>query len=251
MKISIISDIHVTDKEDVSFSLLLSFLNEQKKQCPDTIILLGDIFDVMAGYHKSYFEKYEEIFSSCAELISQGITIYYFEGNHDMHLEKLVAKAAIKFNFDCTKFIVERKYKVISDNDNSLYFAHGDELEGDDTYLSYKNIIHSSALKLFADYILPYKILELVAGSASKKSRGLNYQKYSSEEEKEKIKLRYRNIAKEVERDEGCHFIFLGHSHYKDLYNSDGMTYGNCGYVSATRSYLFYDNGEVNFVTIK
>lgn len=251
MKISIISDVHVTDDKDESFHLLVRFLEQQKVVKPDVVVLLGDIFDVMSGYQRTYFRKYEQIFKLFSTLISRGVTFYYFEGNHDMHLGMLMKKAAVYFKFNSEKFIVERKFRILNDGDFHLYFAHGDELEDDQEYLAYKKFIHSKGLEVFANYILPYRVLQNVAGSASKKSRGLNYRKYSSQDEKDKIMWRFRTAAKNVGKEHKCNFVLLGHSHFKDLYREETVTYGNCGYVSASKEFLLYENGVLNFEIIK
>src|SRR5690606_2671583 len=92
MKISAISDVHVKDTNDKAHALLVDFFAHPLVQDSDYILLLGDIFDLMCGPHEEYLRKYQEIFSKMDELQKKGKKIFFFEGNHDVHLEKLFKK---------------------------------------------------------------------------------------------------------------------------------------------------------------
>lgn len=248
MKLSIVSDVHITTREDESFHLFLQFLEKQKKIMPDSIILLGDIFDAVAGDQKRYLIKYHEIFEKIAELVRLGIKFIYFEGNHDMHLTKLFERVSKYYSFDSDCFEVVKKFRIIRDHKHSIYLSHGDELEGGKGYLKYKKFIHGGGMNWIADHIIPFHLLEFVANRASKKSRGINYVKYSSEKEQEKIRLSFRSIAQEVSQRYSVSHVFLGHSHLQDLYKKDDFLYGNCGYFTSLKEFILYDNGEVSFI---
>ena len=250
MNISIISDVHLVPKRDEAYDYFIKFLTQQLSDHPDYIIFLGDIFDLVAGNHKQYLIDYEDIWQLISQLVHSGIKFIYFEGNHDLHLSNLLKRVAKKFEFNSCDIEVVRKYKIIYDGDFSLYLSHGDELEGSETYLKYKNFIHSKFMNFTANFLMPYFILDFFGRRASKKSRGLNYLKYSSEEEKERLKNRYREIAQKLNAQFSCSHILLGHSHYADLYHTDSWSYANCGYFSEEKQYISYLDGQLSFVEI-
>ena len=60
MKISTISDIHVTKEKNYDY--LLSFMNHKRVADSDIIIFLGDIFDLMVGNHQEYINDLKNSF---------------------------------------------------------------------------------------------------------------------------------------------------------------------------------------------
>src|SRR5690554_25996 len=92
MKIAAISDVHVKRPHDEADQLLLSFLNHPEVQSSDYIVFLGDIFDLMCGPHQEYADSYSHLFNVIAELKQKNKKIFYFEGNHDLHLSGLFKK---------------------------------------------------------------------------------------------------------------------------------------------------------------
>ena len=57
-----ISDVHIREKGDISCQLFLGFLNHEKTNRADVVVLLGDIFDLMVGPYTEYIEKFRSIF---------------------------------------------------------------------------------------------------------------------------------------------------------------------------------------------
>lgn len=239
MKIAAISDVHVKFPHDEADRLLISFLNHPQVQSADYVLLLGDIFDLMCGPHKQYLEKFDHIWKKIDELVKSGKKVFFFEGNHDVHLEKLFKK------YWPNQQVIARQEPVIEEIDGKVYyFSHGDEHEVDnESYQNYKKLILSGPLKFVANHIIPYQILHLIGERASKRSR----KKGSKLFDAEKVKNRFRSGVKKTTEGK-YHFVLGGHSHVEDVYEiSVDSIYINNGYALRTKTFILIDNHEIKF----
>lgn len=237
MKICFISDVHIKTSQDPIYKKLLEAIQSSDFENSDKLFFLGDIFDLMAGYHKEYLYEFSEFFEVVKRYLDQGKEVWFFEGNHDVHLQKLLNKAWGKLNFK-----VLQKPEILNHNGKRFYISHGDELDYTDvSYQRYKKFIFSKPLKYFANYIMPYSILEYIGRRASIKSRAEGKKKFNFEKNKQK----FRDLASEVE---GFDYIICGHTHIKDFFELNSETvYINLGWFPKDLSYLLYDNGSFEF----
>ncbi|MGE3608941.1 MAG: UDP-2,3-diacylglucosamine diphosphatase [Bacteriovoracaceae bacterium] len=239
MKISAISDVHVKYPHDEADRLLMSFLNHPEVQSSDYVLLLGDIFDLMCGPHRQYLEKFEHIWTSIDDLIRSGRKVFFFEGNHDVHLEKLFKK------YWPNGEVVAKQEPVIQEIEGKLYyFSHGDEHEIDNTsYQNYKRLILSGPLKFVANHLMPYQVLHMIGERASKRSR----KKGSKLFDAEKVKFRFRDGVSKT-TDGKFHFILGGHSHVQDLHHVGvDSIYINNGYALKTKTFILITDHQVSF----
>jgi len=228
MNIYTISDVHI--KPDGQNS------NEMKKflslpfQTNDSIYLLGDIFDLMIGPHQEYYTEYNWFFDKLKELLSLGIKIKYFEGNHDFHIERLFSEIGIK--------VYKEPFKKTF-NEQKILFCHGDEIElGNPSYKRYKQFITSKPLNYIANKLMPYRILNFIGVTASKKSRSRNKARYGNPQENLRIRDSFREAAEVASKVYGVEVVISGHSHFMDYFESDTVIYANNGYVPYTNSYI-------------
>lgn len=243
MKIAAISDVHIKSPHDEADKLLMSFLNHPKVQESDYILLLGDIFDLMVGPHKAYLTGYRHLFSKITELHKQGKKIYFFEGNHDVHLEKLFKKLwpqneVIITQEPVTELIDGKKY----------YFSHGDEHEVDNlSYHRYIKFIRSKPLKFVADHIMPYALLNFLGERASKMSRKKGSRTFNAEG----VRERFRSGVQVTTKGE-FDFVLGGHSHVQDEFRIPGAEsiYLNNGYALKTGTFILIDNHQPQFVSL-
>ncbi|WP_084703645.1 UDP-2,3-diacylglucosamine diphosphatase [Bacteriovorax sp. Seq25_V] len=228
MNIYTISDVHIKpDGQNVD--IMKKFLALPFEQ-NDSIYLLGDIFDLMIGPHNEYYKEYDWFFGRIKELLSQGIKVKYFEGNHDFHVEKLFQNVGVK---------VYKAPLKKSFHDKKILFCHGDEIEiGNPTYKKYKNFITSKPLNFIANKIMPYSLLNFIGVNASKKSRKRNKSRYGNPQENLKIRDSFRDAAEIASKEYGVEVVICGHSHYMDYFESDTLIYANNGYVPYTQSYI-------------
>lgn len=243
MKIAAISDVHVKKPDDEAFHLLLSFFGHPQVKTADYVLFLGDIFDLMVGPHDSYLKLFHEIFSSMDELQKAGKKVLFFEGNHDVHLEKLFKKI---WKHD---EIVVRQEPLICDIDGmSYYFSHGDEHEIDNlSYQRYIRFIRSWPLKIVADYLMPLSILDFIGERASKLSRKKGSRKFDAEE----VKWRFRQGVSQKTHGR-FDFVLGGHSHVQDLYQlpKSKSCYINNGYALQTKTFVFIEEHRPQFIPL-
>ncbi len=240
MRITAISDVHVKTPHDDADRLLCRFLDHELVQGSQYVALLGDIFDLMCGPHEEYLHLYPHIFSRIDKLVQKGIKVYFFEGNHDVHLEKLFKK---KWK---NNEVILSQYAIIEKIDGKTYYlSHGDEHEVDNiSYQKYKNLILTSPLKFVANHIMPYWLLNFIGERASKVSR----KKGSKIFNQELVRDRFRNGV--IATTKGQYdFVLGGHSHVKDLFISESpaFVYINNGYALREKTFIMIDNHQISF----
>jgi UDP-2,3-diacylglucosamine hydrolase len=244
MKISAISDVHVKSPGDEADKLLMEFLNHPLVKESEYVVLLGDIFDLMCGPHDEYLELYPHFFEKLTQLQQNGSKVLFFEGNHDVHLEKLFKKV---WKNDEVRITQEPVVEII--DGKKFYFSHGDEHEIDNhSYHRYIKFIRSAPLKFVADYLMPFAVLNFFGERASKASRKNGYKKFDAEAVREK----FRSGVK-VNCKNDFDFILGGHSHVKDEYHLAGSktVYMNNGYALASKTFIFIENNYPQFIELR
>jgi UDP-2,3-diacylglucosamine hydrolase len=252
VKISIISDVHVKHEDDQAMHLLLSFLRNPDVESSDAIFLLGDIFDLMIGPHSQYFSRFTSYFQEVKKLLEMNKKIYYIEGNHDFHIQKLYKKF-----FDVHKNLNKENFKMASeftilDQGKRIYLSHGDNIEIENfNYRLFKGFVTSPPLSYYANNLMPYFLITLVGEKSSAASRKRNNARYSKESDLAPVKDKFRRSV-ELFNKKAPHEIFVcGHSHVKDYYISDkGFEYINNGYAQHSKTYISIENGHVGFKEI-
>jgi UDP-2,3-diacylglucosamine hydrolase len=239
MKVVAISDVHVKTPHDDADHLLCHFLTNPIVTSADYVVLLGDIFDLMCGPHKEYLADFGHIFDLLDLLLKQGKNVLFFEGNHDVHLEKL-----FKLRWPKNELIISQ-IPIVEKIDNKMYyFSHGDEHEVKNvSYQRYKSFILSRPLKFVADYLMPYSVLNYVGQNASKRSRKRGSKSYNEDV----IKQSFREGVT-ITTSGKFDFVLGGHSHVKDVFAvNENSTYLNNGYALKSKTFLLIDNHQVSF----
>ncbi len=243
MKIAAISDVHIKSAHDEADDLLTAFLNHPEVQTSDYILLLGDIFDLMCGPHEEYLVAYSHIFALLTNLQNEGKKVYFFEGNHDVHLEKLFKKL---WPHDEVRVTQD---PIIEEIDgHQYYFSHGDEHEVDNlSYHRYIKFIRSKPLKFVAENLIPYVVLNFFGERASKISRKKGSRTFNIEQ----VRERFRHGVG-VTTQGRFDFVLGGHSHVQDEYKIPGSksVYLNNGYALKTRTFILIDNHQSKFIPL-
>lgn len=252
MSLSVISDIHVKDSNDSGYTLLLKFLDHPKVLESKSIYFLGDIFDLMVGSHKEHLEKYPLFFEKVLAFLTAGKEVYFFEGNHDFHLNKVLDKLLLgkekpKGNFHYIKGSLIKNYWG-----KKYYFSHGDDLEiGNWSYKIYKKIVRNPFSNLLANYVVPYKLVDDFGRKASAKSRKSNEKYFLDEEKIQLVKDSFREGAKILLKKKALNFIICGHSHIKDNYSvSSSCKYINNGFIKNEETFLFIEENHPSFLSL-
>jgi UDP-2,3-diacylglucosamine hydrolase len=240
--ISAISDVHVKLPGDEPYKLFMKFIKNPIVKSSQKVVLLGDIFDLLIGGDKKFISDYQDLFNEIKSLLREGKEIYYIEGNHDFHIERL-----LKETFPEDNFFFSREKIQLEHDGVIISFCHGDDIEIENaSYKRYYSFMRSDAMKFLAERVVPFSISKAVGVWASARSRKKNIEKY--EEQKDLIKLKFRKSAEEYFKQSPSDIIVCGHSHIKDLYESKlGFTYINNGYFPKEQSFIYIKEGSALF----
>ena len=248
--IAIISDIHVKSAQDKAYNLLMSFLGHELVKSSRALYLLGDIFDCMAGRQREYIDIYRDYFECIGKHLKAGREIYYFQGNHDVHVELNYRDYFKQNNIDDHLFFYHNRPLVQQIWGKTFLFAHGDEIElGNWKHKVYRFVTTGSAAKFFVENIIRHKVIHYFAEWASKKSRKRN-QRYDSNLVQEK----FRKIAM-VQAAKGYDYVICGHSHIKDDYTycrkeGGDLTYLNNGFPLESNCFIHLSKDQHSFVKL-
>lgn len=243
MKISAISDVHVKAPGDPADILLNKFLDHPEVRSSQHVLLLGDIFDLMTGQHEEYLRDYGHIFRKMDDLVKSGIQVHFFEGNHDVNLQKLFRK------FWPGQEVTSELMPEIQEWDGkTYYFSHGDEHEiHNQSYQRYKRFINSCPLQFVANYLMPYALLKFVGERASVRSR----KKGSKQFNEESVREKFREGVSKVTGGK-YNFVLGGHSHVKDEFVLLGgnSLYLNNGYALRSKTFILINQHKHSFVPL-
>lgn len=247
-----VSDVHIKEEGDKAAVLFHQFLKHPLTQSSQIIFLLGDIFDLLVGSHKEYIEKFPQTFEALRELLESGKTIYQFEGNHDFHFENLISRLKEDWKIGNDSWIYQTEPKEFQFEGKRFLFAHGDEIEIENpTYQRYRNIIRSRFIKLLANKVVPFSIVNGIGVNASKKSRERNKKRYEDTAVNPVVQDKFRRIFK-IEKDKrGLDYLICGHSHCQDLFKDVDQTfYSNNGYFPQTQIFTSFRSGVLEQIKL-
>jgi UDP-2,3-diacylglucosamine hydrolase len=247
MKISCISDVHIKSNNCGGMKTITTFLSNETVQSSDKVMLLGDIFDHLAGSFEEYFEVYSNYFDALAEILKKGVEVHYVEGNHDVHLCELYTAFIKRYELADTKFSHTSKNVKIKDNNKNLYFSHGDEHDLNNmAYHRWKSILMSSPVKFLVTNIVSFKKLDQFARWASSDSKRRNLGRDIEQQIREKFRI---GAMKQFKN--GQSIVIGGHSHVKDHFvhklEDSTYEYANNGFPQDTKHFVYVNDGVVEF----
>lgn len=204
---------------------------EYIKQDAAEVFLMGDVFDFWFEYKHVIPKGYVRFLAKLAELVTMGVQVTLFKGNHDMwmfgYLEKEIG---VKIVSD--ELILERSGK-------QFYLHHGDGLGfGDKKYKILKKIFRSELSQWIFSWVHP-NIGMAIAEMWSRNSRIANNRKEEFKNEDEEWLVAFSK--ERLETDHFDYFIF-GHRHLPlsiDL--GEGSLYVNLGEWINYNSYAVFD----------
>lgn len=204
MRLIYLSDLHLCSEADESCRRFLSFLREIPG-AKDTLILGGDIFDLVIGNKKIYRKSFPGFFQQVSSLIKGGTQIYYLEGNHDFHLRGLLPPEVTLKTDD---FTVEWGGKKI-------WITHGDMIDSEDHgYRILRGITRSLPFKVLLKFI-PGSAVHLIGAWSSRQSRKRHDVYDISDERSRRLRdLFYTFSMNRI--GNGYDFVLAGHSHLDD-----------------------------------
>jgi UDP-2,3-diacylglucosamine hydrolase len=215
-----ISDIHIKDINERSSIKLLRFLHFLKENKEAThLFLLGDIFDLWVGDSDVFQRKFQGIVDALVELKKKGMSVVYFEGNHDVHIKRFwEGKLGIPVYVD---------HQIFQLGPHKVRLEHGDYINPNDkNYIKYLSIIrHPHAEKLA--HLLPGKLLDEAGNMASRFSRKKSSVRRNRDQNK--IKEMIQDYAEKLAKKEDFDYLITGHMHVRDEYKFGKRTSINLG----------------------
>jgi UDP-2,3-diacylglucosamine hydrolase len=204
-----VSDIHIkslNERNSIHLLRFLHFLSTPQAKATH-LFLLGDIFDVWIGDSDVFYRKFKDIIDAILALKNAGIEVIYFEGNHDLHMQKFWQR----FDIPC---YTEEKYFQLGKW--TVRAEHGDLINPHDAaYLRYRDFVRKPHMQKLAYRVSGY-FWDWFGARASKKSRMYSGKQRASRE----VELReiIRSHAERSFQQQGFDFIITGHMHIKDEY---------------------------------
>ncbi|OFZ72886.1 MAG: hypothetical protein A3K03_00685 [Bdellovibrionales bacterium RIFOXYD1_FULL_44_7] len=240
MKLIVVSDLHISSPNDALYTSLLFLLKEEIKK-EDVFVIAGDLFDLFVGGKQIFIDRYSDFFSELKRLSSQGMRIFYIEGNHDF-----LIKPAFK---NIANISVISKELTLELGGKKFFFAHGDTVDQKNhRYRLLRCLFRSPLMRLF---------LALAGGrtvdnfgnwlSRQSQKRTVRLLEELPPEKKEKYRKLYRNFAT-IKIGANYDYVVLGHSHDPDemtfiVANKQGQ-YINVGFPPRNKTYLTWTNGD-------
>jgi len=142
-----IADAHLRNPADENYRLMLRFLEELPAGI-DRLFILGDFFEFWLGDSPEPFPHYRPVLDALRNLTDRGVELFFFEGNHDFHLERYFSTAFNARVFpDATTLTMDGR---------RLFLCHGDLVNRDDRgYLLLRALFRSPLVRLLARVIPP------------------------------------------------------------------------------------------------
>ena len=207
MNVWLLSDLHLKSDQEPSSKFFIQFLNQVSSMASpkDTLILLGDIFDLWVGGHSVFYFKYKNVVDAIQALKSKGVRIIFIEGNHDLHIEpfwkdKLGAEV-----------YVEAYYLEL--DGLTLRLEHGDEINLEDlAYLRLRSFLRHPILK-FLGHHLPGAFWSYLGRKASQTSRKVSEKSRRQEGQDQKMIQMIRDHTLRAYKEKPFDLIVSGHMH--------------------------------------
>lgn len=205
-----VSDIHLRSGSEKNAQVLVRFLKSLLQDESVThLFLVGDIFDFWISDHGYFIEKFGLVVEALDKLVQRGVKVHYFEGNHDLHLErywqrKLGVQVFTKpeyFHLDSLVVRVE----------------HGDLTDHKDYgYRFLKCFLSTKTMKLFADH-MHESVVSALGERASRISR--HYTSVTKPVRLEEMLGKMHAYAEFAYDDQPYDLLISGHVHIKDDYS--------------------------------
>jgi UDP-2,3-diacylglucosamine hydrolase len=170
------------------------------------LFLLGDIFDFWLSGHEVFVRKFYPVIEPIKKLIKQGVQVYFFEGNHDLHLHPYWRDQLGAQVFTEAQYFQLGPWKVRCE--------HGDLINQDDkAYLRMRATFRHPLVEALG-HKLPGPMWEKIGNFFSQKSRR-HSSSYREDKEKQLIEM-IRQHARHAYAEKPFDLIVTGHMHVRD-----------------------------------
>jgi UDP-2,3-diacylglucosamine hydrolase len=219
--IAIFSDLHLQasapDAEGFFVDLLRKLRTEEKIT---DLWLMGDIYDLLVGAYPFWIKRHVRFFDELESLVTAGVRVLWFEGNHDFHIRDLLVPRGIE---------VITEDNMLEVAGRKLYLAHGDLVNTTDLpYLRWRAFTRSPRFKQILA-ALPERAREQMLPAIGRWMSRQSRKHGGRPRDTTQTRAIYRDFAR-ARWAEGYDGVLLGHSHVdEDLRSEDGRFYLNLG----------------------
>lgn len=180
------------------------------------LFLVGDVFDFWVSDHSYFIQKFHPVVEEIDQAVRRGIEVHYFEGNHDLHLERYwQRKMGVKVHSSARYFQLGAK---------TVRVEHGDLIDPEDKgYLFLKSVLNTRAMKYLADY-MHESVISKVGEMASQVSR--HYTTNAKTISEQRTVEKHRAHARRAYEERPFDLLVTGHVHVRDdeTFEVDGQS---------------------------
>ena len=228
-----LGDAHILP-EDRDFQARLSSFLLSLDGTFDHLFILGDLFEFWFGFAGYPFQReYGRVLDALRELVSQGMRLVYFEGNHDFNMGPI-------FSDELRASIYPDEYHFEVDG-RRWFVTHGDLASARGfRYRMYRKFIRSRLTYGLIGFLGPSLVLR-----GAGKLGALSHQVYHTPQAYNQE--RYSAYVNE-QFSRGYDVVIMGHTHRAEVREQEvggrSCLYVNCGDIKKDETYITYHTGE-------
>lgn len=202
-----VSDLHIADPESGLARLFEKFLADRVAAGDAShLFLLGDVFDLWVADHDYFVSRYGRIVDLLMRLRDSGTDIHYFEGNHDLHLERFWAREL--------GLQVHPGPITLDIGPLTLRLEHGDQMDPEDRgYRFLRWFLRTPPIRFLVCH-LPGGLVAKIGERASAKSR--TYTSTTKTMGRDRAIAMIREHARRAHDNDAFDVIVSGHVHVRD-----------------------------------
>lgn len=211
-----LSDIHLRPHNDPKTVALAEYLKKIASGATRDdanggthVFFLGDIFDFWMGGHEIWVDRYRPFVEALEELRKKNVNVYFFEGNHDIHIDPFFNKLGVKI-------FVEPQ--ILEIHGLKVRIEHGDLFNPDDEgYLFLRRFLRSRPLR-WAALTAPGWLTAWVADRGTRASHKRTSRSGRRPEVIEDIKRRSKEYVQKCAGETQFDLMIMGHTHVREDY---------------------------------
>ncbi|MEO8218972.1 MAG: UDP-2,3-diacylglucosamine diphosphatase [Acidobacteriota bacterium] len=204
---------------------IVDWLDRLALRRPRALYLNGDVFHYLIGDEKFFTDSVRNFFAKLLELKSQGIRIYYIEGNRDFFLKGTIAeKAVTKLALSSSFTAGSRRYLVI----------HGDMINDRDFQYRMWRRISKNPVTRIGVKLVPGPLARRFVHKAEQRLARSNFK------HKRRLPIELMEQYGRKKSAEGFDMIVFGHFHHKTIVPA--------GKATVTVLPAWYETGEAMVV---
>jgi len=206
----------------------LDFIQHDAEQ----IFIVGDLFDYWFEYKTVVPKKYFRLLAKFADIIEQGIRVYFIAGNHDFWVKDYFR---IELGMEVHRNPIETEIRG-----KRFFIHHGDGLmKGDIGYRILKRVLRNRA-NIFLFSLIHPDVAGWIARLSSQASR-----RYTSNRTYESSDM--TDFAAQKIQD-GFDFVVMGHNHISSFQKIGDGAYINLGDWIFENTYAVFDGKKIKLI---